>query len=152
MTSSPHLTLTLGCLVVLLFTTFVHSNTPLSSTLVDASMNPANRGLTLAIASRPMWHFTSMIPIFSTESQRTCYTTAALDFSGAQHGTNPHKWPDAGSGCPEPGGSFPTYWTVKQCSEDEIRVVYALYFSRDGFSNTLISKGHSELLRDYGMR
>ncbi|KAF8250908.1 hypothetical protein K440DRAFT_616554 [Wilcoxina mikolae CBS 423.85] len=99
------------------------------------------------MASRPMWHMASMRPIFFTRKYATCYPTSAFNASGQQHGNKPDKWPYAGTGCPDPGPPgkgppFPTYWSVKQCSADEIRVVYSLYFQHDGFNNVIIAAGH----------
>lgn len=37
---------------------------------------------------------------------------------------------------------FPTYYTVTQCWQDEVRVVYNLYYQKDGWSDTVIAKGH----------
>ncbi|KAA8904864.1 hypothetical protein FN846DRAFT_779326 [Sphaerosporella brunnea] len=89
-----------------------------------------------------------MRPAFLFGKRRTCYPSAALDAAGRQHGSNPAKWPDAaGNSCPDPGPPgqgtpFPTYWLVKRCAHDEVRVVYSLYFEHDGFANVLVARGH----------
>lgn len=95
-----------------------------------------------------MWHFASMRPSFVERRRRTCYPSPALNATGHQHGTQPQGWPDAGDNCVDPGPPgkgrpFPTYWNVKRCGEDEVRVVYSLYFQHDGFSNVLVARGHS---------
>ena len=96
-----------------------------------------------------MWHFAEMRPPFFISKKKTCYPTSAL-VNDAQHGNKPGGWPNANPGCPDPGprgqgNPFPTYWNVKRCSSDEIRVIYSLYFQHDGFSNVLVAAGHSIL-------
>ena len=127
----------------------VAANTPLSDAVVNASLAASDlRGYEIAMASRPMWHFASMRPMLYTKDYEACYPTAALNAAGQQHGTEPNNWPDAATGCvsagpPGVGNPFPTYWTVTRCGDNELRVVYSLYFQHDGFSNLLIAKGHS---------
>lgn len=96
-----------------------------------------------------MWHFAEMRPAFFATKKKTCYPTSALE-NDAQHGNKPGSWPNANPGCPDPGplgqgNPFPTYWNVKRCSPDEIRVIYSLYFQHDGFNNVLFAAGHSIL-------
>lgn len=67
-----------------------------------------------------MWHFGR------SGGNKPCYPSAAL-INGQQHGTTPDFWPNAGTGCvdPGPGGKgtpFPTYYTVNFCGADEFRV------------------------------
>lgn len=70
-----------------------------------------------------------------------CWPSPAL-VDGRQHGTQPNKWPDAATGCPAPNTPFPTYYNIKRCSDNELRIIYSLYYQHDGFSNLLIAKGH----------
>jgi len=68
-----------------------------------------------------MWHFGK------SRGNNPCYPSAAL-INGNQHGTNPDKFPRAGTGCEDPGQAggmgnpFPTYFTVNFCGGDELRV------------------------------
>ena len=67
-----------------------------------------------------MWHFGK------SNGNNPCYPSAAL-INGNQHGTDPDRWPHAGTGCEDPGppgvgNAFPTYFTVKSCRGDELRV------------------------------
>ncbi|CCX33375.1 hypothetical protein FPQ18DRAFT_287940 [Pyronema domesticum] len=133
---------------VLFLASLTTANTPLSDELVQSSMfTNDTRGFEIAMASRPMWHFASMRPAFFIGQRSTCYPSSALTADGKQQGTPPNKWPDASTGCADPGprgagNPFPTYWNVKKCQDDEIRVIYSLYFQHDGFSNVLLAKGH----------
>lgn len=116
------------------------ANTPLSDAFVLNDI-ATNEGKEIAYASRPLWHFGQ------SQSRAPCYPTWALTPDGKQAGVNPGPWSDASSGCPHPGpyglsNPFPTYYTVSYCGDDELRVVYNLYFQKDGWSNTLISLGH----------
>lgn len=69
-----------------------------------------------------MWNFG--LP----SGNKPCYPSAAL-VNGQQHGTNPDMWPNAGTGCADPGppdggngNPFPTYFSVNFCGADELRV------------------------------
>ncbi|KAI5785845.1 hypothetical protein EDC01DRAFT_190119 [Geopyxis carbonaria] len=127
-------------LTLLLPAALVHANTPMSDSAMQAALNN-NNGFDIAFASRPIWHFGK------SKGHKPCYPSPAL-INGAQHGTKPDRHPHAGTGCADPGPTgrsnpFPTYFTVTRCADDEVRVVYSLYFSHDGFSNDVIAKGHT---------
>ncbi|RPA72335.1 hypothetical protein BJ508DRAFT_419523 [Ascobolus immersus RN42] len=119
----------------------VSANTPLTDEFVRKDLKE-NGGLEMAYASRPLWHFAE------SRDYRTCYPTPAFNVNGAQHGLQPAKWPNAGDDCVDPGPkgaskvSFPTYYTVTQCWQDEIRVVYNLYYQKDGWSDVIFANGH----------
>jgi len=146
---SPLFRLPATALLVFLFAAAVTANTALSDADVSASLSsPSEPGRVIAMAARPMWNYAQMRAVFTFHSVPTCYPTSALGSNGKPNGTQPNEWPNANSGCPNPGApgregpSFPTYWVVTRCSADEIRVVYAVYYQHDGFSNVLIAKGH----------
>lgn len=98
-----------------------------------------------------MWHF-GLYSVFGL-NYPPCYPSAAL-INGKQNGTQPDVFPIAGTNCASPGdlkggkgNPFPTYYVVKPCGSDEIRIIYSLYYTHDGFSNVLIAKGHGESLQ-----
>lgn len=84
-------------------------------------------------ASLPQWNFAR------ANSRDTCWPSAAIDASGAQSPSASRKaWPTAGQGgCPDRWSPFPTYYTVKQCGADQVRVIFNIYFKKDGFSGNL---------------
>jgi hypothetical protein len=139
-------------LLLFFFAAAVTANTGLTDADVSASLSSASEpGRAIAMAARPMWNYAQMRAVFTFNSVPTCYPTSALGADGKPNGTQPNEWPDANTGCPNPGAPgregppFPTYWVVTRCSVDEIRVVYAVYYQHDGFSNVLIAKGHGTL-------
>lgn len=116
----------------------VYANTPLSNEYVDESLARDN-GIDIAMASRPMWHFGRRA------GKEPCYPSEAL-INGQQHGTSPPKWPNSRGECASPGvpaghpdmsNPFPNYFTVDRCGEDELRVVYSVYYSHDGHSTSV---------------
>lgn len=82
-----------------------------------------------ALAARPYWKLSQM------QGQDTCWPSYATNSSDKVVAPAELKaWPEAAGGtCPKTNTSFPTYWNAKQCSEDEIRVHYSLFFVKDGF-------------------
>lgn len=108
--------------------------------LVSAAVAPAASANTpvpdgsslasFARASSPQWNFAR------ANSHDACWPGAALDGTGAQARSAALKnWPVAGQGgCAARGSAFPQYRSVRQCSDDEIRVAFTLYFPKDGFT------------------
>jgi hypothetical protein len=86
-------------------------------------------------ASVPQWNFARAV------SHDACWPAAAVDSAGAQNpGATRKDWPVTGQGgCPSRYSAFPTYYSVKQCSSTEIRVVFNLYMPKDGFAGGLFS-------------
>ncbi|KAF8463426.1 hypothetical protein BDZ91DRAFT_731575 [Kalaharituber pfeilii] len=122
------------------FGSTVSANTPLSDSFITTDL-ANNAGFEIAFASRPLWHFGKSM------GNKPCYPNHCFNSAGRQHGVKPTKWPNAASGCPDPGpdgcgNPFPTYYTVTRCSDTELRVVYNLYFQKDGWSNVVLAKGH----------
>ncbi|RPA79350.1 hypothetical protein BJ508DRAFT_308453 [Ascobolus immersus RN42] len=127
-------------LAVLLLTSvpvLAADNKPLSDEFVQKEL-VENNGLGIAMASRPLWHFATM------KGQKMCMPTSAInsDFKQTPY-LNPDLFPLAGSGCPDPGvpvGSlndttpFPTYYTITNCTDTELRIVYNMFFQKDGFA------------------
>jgi hypothetical protein len=86
-------------------------------------------------ASVPQWNFARAV------SHDACWPAAAIDAAGAQNpGATRKAWPVTGQGgCPDRYSAFPTYYSVKQCTSTEIRVVFNLYMPKDGFAGNLFS-------------
>lgn len=84
-------------------------------------------------ASTPQWNFAR------ANRRDTCWPAAAITANGAQNpGADLKAFPTAGQGgCPARGSSFPTYYSVKQCSDTETRVAFTIYFPKDGFSGNV---------------
>lgn len=94
----------------------------------------------LVLASRPQWNLARAL------KHDSCWPEEALDAAGNQKAPATRKlWPVPGQGgCVSAGSAFPTYYTAKQCSPTEVRVVYSLYFPKDGFAGSLgsLALGH----------
>ncbi|EFX03921.1 hypothetical protein CMQ_849 [Grosmannia clavigera kw1407] len=96
----------------------------------------SNGGVDLAEAAAPMWFFGQAM------DEPPCYPTAALDSSNGQVASVALcDWPDTGCNCRKPGvaisnpgPSFPVYFSFLKCSSSEIRVVYNLFYQKDGFN------------------
>lgn len=107
-----------------------------------AANTPVPDGSALAsfvAPSSPQWNFAR------ANSHDACWPTAALDAAGGQtRSAGLKNWPVAGQGgCSPRGSAFPQYWSVRQCSVDEIRVAFTLYFPKDGFSPSgVFGHGH----------
>ena len=75
------------------------------------------------------------------------------DIYDSAHRTKPAprlQWEEVGGDCRTPpfpinqaAGRFPVYYTVNQCNANEIRVVYNLFYEKDGFKyGRLVDVGH----------
>ncbi|KAH8809590.1 hypothetical protein DL96DRAFT_1536251 [Flagelloscypha sp. PMI_526] len=135
-------------LILSIFPAFrlVHANTPISDSDmqswingVEVGGNPdgANR---LAHEAIPLFHF----------SKGACYPGHPLDANGnVKDAAARYNWPKAdGSTCADPGGDhaaanpYPIFFTVRKCSDIDIRVTYNLYWAKDGFKTALAGHGH----------
>jgi hypothetical protein len=106
----------------------VTANTPIDNSVFT------NDPLTAVKAAAPLWHF----------DVKTCFPTAATQPDGSQ--TKNLTADDCGilsaldAGCPVQAAqtqqeqlstSFPTYYTIRQCSKDSSwRVVYDVFFEK----------------------
>ncbi len=83
---------------------------------------------TFVTASRPQWNFAR------TNNHDACWAADPLA-NGRQHAAGSVKaWPVAGQGgCPAKGSNFPTFYSVKRCTDTEVRVIFNIYFPKDGF-------------------
>ncbi|PYH48507.1 uncharacterized protein BP01DRAFT_333980 [Aspergillus saccharolyticus JOP 1030-1] len=111
-------------------------------------------GVGLADRYAPLWFFGQAL------NEVPCYPTWAFggspdspdEYDSAQQtAAAPQcEYPDVGCGCRHPGvaaGSagpaFPIYYTVQRCKETEVRVVYNLFYEKDGAKVLdLIDTGH----------
>ncbi|RAH85479.1 UPF0047 domain protein [Aspergillus japonicus CBS 114.51] len=125
--------------------------------ITDADMrNLLNHdGVELADRYAPLWFFGQALHAVP------CYPTWAFGgspdspdvYDDAAHPTAPApqcEYPDVGCGCRNPGvdagnpgPAFPIYYTVQRCNETEVRVVYNLFYEKDGAKVLdLIDTGH----------
>ncbi|KAJ6110844.1 hypothetical protein N7486_003079 [Penicillium sp. IBT 16267x] len=110
-------------------------------------------GADLANLYAPLWFFGQ------AQNQPPCYPTWAFggspdtsDTYDAAHKTPAAaqcQYPDVGCNCRNPGvaignpgPAFPVYYTFKQCNETEVRVVYNLFYEKDGATFSAIQTGH----------
>ncbi|RAH73005.1 uncharacterized protein BO66DRAFT_418480 [Aspergillus aculeatinus CBS 121060] len=113
-------------------------------------------GVELADRYAPLWFFGQAL------NEEPCYPTWAFggspdspDVYDAAHQTAPGpqcEYPDVGCECrnpgvdagnPGPASAFPIYYTVQRCNETEVRVVYNLFYEKDGAKVLdLIDTGH----------
>ncbi|KAJ5992100.1 hypothetical protein N7451_007824 [Penicillium sp. IBT 35674x] len=110
-------------------------------------------GADLANLYAPLWFFAQ------AENQPPCYPTWAFggspdtaDTYDAAHKTPAAaqcQYPNVGCNCRNPGvdagnpgPAFPVYYTFKQCNETEVRVVYNLFYEKDGATFGVIQTGH----------
>ncbi|PYH70474.1 uncharacterized protein BO88DRAFT_337502 [Aspergillus vadensis CBS 113365] len=126
--------------------------TPISN---DEMKNFLSQGaVELATRYAPLWFFGQAV------DQPPCYPTWAFggspnssDIYDAAHKTPAApqcEYPDVGCGCRKPGvatgnpgPAFPIYYTFKQCNETDVRVVYNLFYEKDGAEVLdLIDTGH----------
>ncbi|MDJ1136059.1 NPP1 family protein [Streptomyces iconiensis] len=90
-----------------------------------------------AKASVPEWNFPR------ANSNDPCWPEDAFDSSGnPTDGAKTPNWPNSDGGCPKKGSPHPTYYTVKKCSPDKIRVSYTLYMATSGFQPSGEAGGH----------
>src|SRR5690349_5011804 len=85
-------------------------------------------------ASPPQWNFAR------AQNHDACWPADPLA-NGRQHAPGTLKaWPVPGQGgCPAKGSNFPTFYSVKRCNDAEVRVVFNIYFPKDGF----VATGHA---------
>jgi hypothetical protein len=111
-------------------------------------------GAELADRYAPMWFFGQAL------NHPPCYPTWAFggsptsnDVYDSNHKTPPAaqcEYPDVGCKCRKPGVAignvgpeFPIYYTFKKCSDTEVRVVYNLFYEKDGAKVGVIDTGHN---------
>lgn len=109
-------------------------------------------GADLAYRYAPLWFFGQ------AQKQPPCYPTWAFggspttaDVYDEDHKTpavSQCDYPDVGCKCRNPdveignpGPAFPVYYTYRRCNETEIRVVYNLFYEKDG-ADFVIHTGH----------
>jgi hypothetical protein len=79
-------------------------------------------------ASKPEWNFARVL------GHDSCWPTEAIYADGGLNpGAEPSTWPNSGSDCPTPDNKYPTYYSVKECNDSEIRVAYTIYIPNSGF-------------------
>lgn len=143
--------LKLGATLALLIASHVLAVTQITddemSSLLDAG------GVDLADRYAPMWFFGQ------TRNQPPCYPTWAFGGSpdSADVYDDSHKtpaagqcdYPDVGCNCRNPGveignagPAFPIYYTYQKCNDGEVRVVYNLFYEKDGAKFGAIETGH----------
>ncbi|KAF4262822.1 hypothetical protein CNMCM8812_000305 [Aspergillus fumigatus] len=110
-------------------------------------------GVELADRYAPLWFFGQ------AQKQPPCYPTWAFggsptssDIYDDAHKTPPApqcEYPNVGCRCRNPGVGignrgppFPIYFTYKRCSDTEVRVVYNLFYEKDGADVIGIETGH----------
>lgn len=123
--------------------------------ITDAEMTDLlnEGGVDLANRYAPIWFFGQ------AEDEPPCYPTWAYGGSPTTNDTydSSHKtaagaqceYPDVGCNCRNPGVSignagpaFPIYYTFKKCNDSDVRVVYNLFYQKDGAKVGLIQTGH----------
>ncbi|PWY92230.1 UPF0047 domain protein [Aspergillus heteromorphus CBS 117.55] len=132
------------------------TSTAAVTTIPDNEMNSliSHGAVSLATRYAPLWFFSQAV------NQPPCYPTWAFggtpnasDIYDARHRTPAApqcEYPDVGCKCRKPGverghpgPAFPIYYTFARCSESEVRVVYNLFYEKDGAEVLdLIDTGH----------
>ncbi|KAJ9232764.1 hypothetical protein DTO169E5_7324 [Paecilomyces variotii] len=111
-------------------------------------------GVDLADRYAPLWFFGQ------AQNQPPCYPTWA--FGGSPNSSDiydsSHQTPAApqceypnvgcycrnpGVGIGNPGPAFPIYYTYQKCNDSDIRVVYNLFYQKDGAQFGAIATGHN---------
>ncbi|KAF1999782.1 hypothetical protein P154DRAFT_554604 [Amniculicola lignicola CBS 123094] len=91
-------------------------------------------GHAAAMSSTPMWHFGRPL------GQNPCYPEAAETNGRQTDGNSPDSGINPSRGCADPGpwtgqnsqgNPFPVYYTIKQCSANDMRIGYSIYFKHD---------------------
>lgn len=132
-----------------------HTLTETTNTEMTTYLNPNNTNAATPLALRyaPLFFFSKLF------DHLPCLPTWAFsgtpdkpDIYDADHKTPPApqcEYPDVGCGCRTPGAEvgsavepFPVYYTVKRCSEGEVRVAYNLFYEKDGADAVGIETGH----------
>ncbi|KAF4763816.1 hypothetical protein HAV15_000095 [Penicillium sp. str.  len=110
-------------------------------------------GVDLAHRYAPMWFFGQAL------NQPPCYPTwtyggspntpDVYDDAHRTPGAPQCDYPDVGCNCRNPGvgignpgPAFPVYYTYQRCSDTEVRVVYNLFYEKDGAEFIGIDTGH----------
>jgi hypothetical protein len=84
--------------------------------------------MALVNASIPEFNFTGPL------GNDPCWPEDAFDSDGTPHdGGNVADWPHAGDTCAGKGSPHPTYFSVRQCEADRVRVSFTLYYATSGF-------------------
>ncbi|KAJ5134914.1 hypothetical protein N7526_006279 [Penicillium atrosanguineum] len=125
--------------------------------ITDDEMNSLLDAGAVDLADRyaPMWFFGQAM------DQPPCYPTWAFggspstpDIYDNAHMTPPAaqcEYPDVGCNCRNPGvaignpgPAFPVYYTFQRCNDTEVRVVYNLFYEKDGaIVAGLVQTGHN---------
>ncbi|KAJ5303809.1 uncharacterized protein N7443_003469 [Penicillium atrosanguineum] len=125
--------------------------------ITDDEMNSLLDAGAVDLADRyaPMWFFGQAM------DQPPCYPTWAFggspstpDIYDNAHMTPPAaqcEYPDVGCNCRNPGvaignpgPAFPVYYTFQRCNDTEVRVVYNLFYEKDGATVAgLVQTGHN---------
>ncbi|WP_329548099.1 hypothetical protein OG548_32530 [Streptomyces sp. NBC_01356] len=126
----PHRTI-LGALALAVLGTFASAPTASANEPLEWKGNLND----FIAAGAPDWQFARAL------GNDTCWPSSAF-VNGDQQAppAELRPWPDTDYGCAAPGTYFPTYTTVKTCFGTEVRVIYTLFFPKDGFSGVI---GHA---------
>ncbi|KAG8425612.1 hypothetical protein J3458_002295 [Metarhizium acridum] len=106
--------------------------TPISDSDMNQMLNEG--GVSLAMRAQPMFFFGQAM------NHPPCIPTFATSPDGNQVPSSKLcDWPDVGCDCRNPGvgignpsPSFPIYYSYKKCSDTSVRVVYNLFYTKDG--------------------
>ncbi|KGO63612.1 Necrosis inducing protein [Penicillium italicum] len=143
--------LKLGASLAVLFTSHVAALSQITNDEMGVLLEAG--GVDLAYRYAPMWFFSQAL------KQPPCYPTwtyggspNTTDVYNDAHKTpaTPHcDYPNVGCKCRNPGigignpgPAFPIYYTYQKCSETEVRVVYNLFYAKDGAEFVGIETGH----------
>ncbi|OBT60811.1 hypothetical protein VE03_09809 [Pseudogymnoascus sp. 23342-1-I1] len=125
------------------------------TTFTDAQLNAylSAGGQDLAYAYAPVFFFSQsqkQVPTYPTWAFRGSPDTP--DIYDLAHQTVPApqcQYPNVGCNSRNPGvpinnqgPRFPIYFTTKKCSDTEVRVVYNLYYQKDGAKVLFVDTGH----------
>lgn len=110
-------------------------------------------GVDLAHRYAPMWFFGQALnqpPCYPTWTYGGSPNTADVyDDAHKTPGAPQCDYPDVGCNCRNPGvgvgnagPAFPVYYTYQRCSDTEVRVVYNLFYEKDGAEFIGIDTGH----------
>ena len=91
-------------------------------------------------ASKPEWNFAR------ANNNDPCWPEEAIHPDGVLNsGAEPDEWPNSDNECsPQGTVPFPTYYSVEECNDSEIRVGYTIYIPNSGFAGGagLAGAGH----------
>lgn len=131
-----------------------HEVTTFDDDTMETLLNDGGVGLAMSYA--PVWNFGQ--PQNQAGYSPPCYPTWAFEGSPTTNDTYDlaHQtpgaglcpYPDVGCSCRNPGvpvgteaPPFPIYYTYERCSSTEVRVLYNLFYEKDGASGA-IKTGH----------